>query len=161
MKGSSLIEWLRWNALQPKWHEKIQRKTSQSIALFFRPLRSHLIKFTTSQELHQILQFLEVAGKLKKNIRNSPGNRTWKLWCLQSLKMNIHHLELQINKNAQWQMKSPYFSWHMRWKSHRFFWPVQCFIWLPFRKKHTKKIHQSFSTGRLGISSKIRGSKRL
>ena len=58
MKGSSLIDWLRsWNGLQPKWHEKIQRKTPVVSNAKIWPLSSHLIKFTTSQELHQILQF--------------------------------------------------------------------------------------------------------
>lgn len=56
----SLIDWLRsWSTIQPTWHEKIPTKHLSKVSPKIWPLRSHLVKFTTSQELHQILQFLE------------------------------------------------------------------------------------------------------
>ena len=138
MKGSSLIEWLRWNALQPKVTrknstQKPPKSTAQNLTFKIpphqiNPLRKSFIKSCSFWRL-------QVSWKMK----NSPGNRTWKLWCLQILKMKIHHLELQNNKNAQWQMKSKYVSSHMRWKSHSVFFACSVFYLAFVHKKNLRR----------------------
>ena len=101
MKGSSLIEWLRWNALQPKVTQKNSTKN---------PLKSIAQNLTFKIPPHQIHHFARASSNPAvfggyqvswRKMNNSPGNRTWKLWCLQILKMKIHHLELQNNKMLQ------------------------------------------------------------
>lgn len=64
--------------------------------------------------------------------------------------MNIHHLELQNNKNAQWQMKSDIFFMAHEMKSHSFY----CLLCVLFGLRSQKNLRRKSTKrtgGQLGI----------
>lgn len=91
-----------------KFNEKPPKSIAQNLTFKIPPHQIH--HFARASSNPAVFGGYQVSWR---KMKNSPGNRTWKLRCLQVLRMKIHHLELQNNKNAQWQMKSKYF--HRTW----------------------------------------------